>query len=244
MSTFTASARFRQQWLLLGSMAILAAVSWIHMTRMAGMMPAMPARDIPFGPTFTMWSVMMVAMMLPGVLPNLSAFAAYERKRLGGGSASPYLYAAGYLLAWVGYAAAATLAQQGLHALSLLSASKHLDSPLLGGAVLLAAGAFQWSPWKASCLRYCRSPFGLLAGGWPPGSSAALRLGLRQGLYCIGCCWALMLVMFVFGVMNILWMALLTLLILAEKVVGAPRRLAQATGLALAAGGLWLMIGA
>ncbi|MDZ7809522.1 MAG: DUF2182 domain-containing protein [Arhodomonas sp.] len=243
MSTLTAPARFRQQWLLLGSMAVLAAVSWIHMTRMAGMMPAMPAREVPFAPTFTMWSVMMVAMMLPGALPNLSAFAAYERKRVGSGSAGPYLCAAGYLLAWVGYAAAATLAQQGLHALSLLSASMHLDSPLVGGAVLLAAGTFQWSPWKASCLRYCRSPSASSPAAGRPARRPRSAWGSDRGSDCIGCCWALMLVMFVFGVMNILWMALLTLLILAEKVVGAPRRLAQATGLALAAGGLWLMIG-
>lgn len=243
MSAMGYSRMHPHQVVLAASIALVAALAWWYMIRMAGMMPAMPAGGGSFAATFIMWSVMMVAMMLPGAVPSLLAMGALARRRAPPARMLPYLFGGGYLLAWMGYAFVAAGAQHGLNAFTLLSAGSGVDGSVLAGGLLLAAGAFQLTPLKDVCLRYCRSPFGLLAAGPPEGARAAVGLGLRQGLYCVGCCWALMGLMFVFGVMNLAWMALLTVLILVEKLAGGRWHLVRWVGGALVVGGVLLLLG-
>lgn len=242
MSALGYSKGHAHELVLVASITAAAALAWWYMIRMAGMMPAMPADGAPFVATVTMWTVMMVAMMLPGAMPSLLSMAALARRRPGTAPLLPYLFAAGYLLAWTGYAVAAAGAQYALDAVSLFSAGSRVESSVLAGGLLVAAGVFQLTPLKDVCLRYCRSPFGLLAAGPLEGVRGTVGLGLRQGLYCIGCCWALMLLMFVFGVMNLAWMALLTLLILVEKLAGGRWHLVRGVGVALVIGGVWLVL--
>ncbi|PWG65395.1 DUF2182 domain-containing protein [Sediminicurvatus halobius] len=234
----------REPALLFGAVLLVTALAWLYLIRMAAMPSAMAGGGVPLGPTFLMWSVMMAAMMLPGLVPGMAALLALERRRRGTAGAIPYHYAGGYLLAWIGFSAVATLGQRALHDIALLSPMMRLEAPMVAGGLLVAAGLFQWTPYKTQCLRRCRSPMGLIIGGGPNGSVAALGLGLRQGLYCIGCCWALMLLMFVFGVMSVAWMAVLTAVIVAEKTLPARHCawLTRFTGSALVAAGGWVMM--
>lgn len=229
--------------LLIASLAVAVMLSWWYLIRMTGGMPAMHA-PMPFQPgaTFTMWLVMMVGMMLPGAAPGILMFAA-ARPRASKDEALPYLFTIGYLLAWAGFSALATATQWGLHASGLLTPSQALRGNLLAGLLLITAGAFQWTPWKQACLRYCRSPLGMVAEGFPTRRDRALGAGIRLGLYCTGCCWALMALMFVGGVMSLAWMALLTLVILLEKVIAPWKSLTNMLGLALVAYGGWLLFG-
>ncbi|UYG09176.1 DUF2182 domain-containing protein [Halomonas sp. M4R1S46] len=226
---------------LVASLILAAVASWAYMFDMAGM-PAMGGGFMAWS-TFVMWTVMMVAMMLPTATPAILVFAAATTRPPGRSAPLPYLFAVGYLLAWTGFAAVATAAQWGLHELALLSPGKALGAPTWAGALLLGAGLFQWTRVKDACLRGCRSPMGLVAEGLPDTAGRALRAGIRLGLYCTGCCWALMALMFVGGVMSLAWMAGLTLLILLEKLTHHPRRLSQGVGLGLIAYGGWLLLG-
>ncbi len=112
-----------------------------------------------------------------------------------------------------------------------------------GGAILMLAGLFQWSPLKLACLKHCRSPIGFFMTEWRDGPGGAFSMGLRHGLYCVGCCWALMTVLFVTGVMNLLWVAAIAVFVLLERVVAKGQMLTRISGVILAAAGLWMMIG-
>ena len=197
---------------------------------------------------FLMWAVMMAAMMLPSAAPMLLAFAAVNRRRRESGH--PFvptaIFLGGYLLAWGGFSLAATLAQGGLHSAALLSPQMALAgvSPILGGILLLAAGLFQWTPLKQACLHHCRTPMGFLTADWREGRGGALRMGLRHGGYCLGCCWALMGLLFVLGVMNLLWIFALSALVLAEKALPGGRWLGRLAGVGLLAWGAALILAA
>ncbi len=171
---------------------------------------------------FLMWAEMMIAMMLPSAAPMILTFASVNRKRLE--QARPFVptgvFASGYLLVWVVFSAVATLVQWSLHSAALLSPMMVSSSPLLGGALLIGAGFFQWTPWKKACLKHCANPLGFLLTEWREGRRGALVMGLRHGWFCLGCCWLLMLLLFVLGVMNVAWIAALTLYVLAEKLLG------------------------
>jgi predicted metal-binding membrane protein len=174
---------------------------------------------------FAMWWVMMVGMMLPGVSPVILTFATVNRNRAARGE--PYvpsaLFTAGYLLAWVGFSLAATLVQEGLERAALLSPmDMTTNSRLLGGLLFLAAGLYQFTPVKLACLRLCRSPLDFVVNHWRDGPGGALRMGLTHGLYCLGCCWVLMLLLFVGGVMNLLWVSFLGVVVLVEKLSAGP----------------------
>ena len=153
------------------------------------------------------------------------------------------LFLFGYLLVWTGFSMAATLIQWGMHSAMLISPAMVGTSRLLGGAVLVAAGAYQLTPAKHACLSHCRSPLGFLLNEWRDGAWGALAMGLRHGLYCTGCCWLLMAVLFVVGVMNLLWIALLAAFVLLEKAVPQGRWISHGTGLALIACGAWMARG-
>ena len=192
--------------------------------------------------TFAMWAVMMVGMMLPSATPMTLIYAQVMRKAARDGSVLPptAVFVAGYLCAWTLFSAAATAAQWGLERAALLSPMLVSTSPRLGAALLVAAGVWQLTPWKNVCLARCRDPVHFFAQNFRPGVSGALRLGFRYGLYCLGCCWLLMGLLFVGGVMNLLWIAALTLFVLAEKAFARGEWGSRVAGLALIALGAGL----
>jgi len=194
-------------------------------------------------PLFVMWVVMMVAMMLPSATSMILTFAAVARNRRQ--HQRPYVpvavFASGYLAVWGGFSAVAAVAQWLLHREALLSPTMVSSSALLGGVLLLLAGIFQFTPLKRSCLTHCRAPLEFITGHWREGWGGAFVMGLEHGLFCIGCCWALMALLFVLGVMNLLWIAVLTVLVGLEKIL--PRRafISRGTGALLAFWGIWVL---
>ena len=189
---------------------------------------------------FLMWAVMMVAMMVPSAVPMIQGFVAVnERRRNASRPVIPVgVFVLGYIVAWTSFSAAAALAQWGLHRAALLSPMMVSTSPILSGGLLLAAGIFQWTPLKRACLRNCRSPLTFLMSGWRDGTAGAFFMGLHHGAYCVGCCWALMVLLFVVGVMNLLWVAVIALFVIAEKVLPRGELIAHIAGVALVAVGI------
>ncbi|HEX6142910.1 MAG TPA: DUF2182 domain-containing protein [Geminicoccaceae bacterium] len=191
---------------------------------------------------FFMWWIMMVAMMLPSAAPMILLYAAVSRKRV---RESPHLrtlvFALAYLLVWAGFSAVATAAQFGLERAGLVSSLMASTSAVLGGLILLAAGLWQLTPVKQACLRHCQSPIFFIAHHWRPGTAGALLMGLGHGAYCAGCCWFLMALLFVGGVMNLIWIAGLALFVLLEKTVPPRHWLTRATGVLLLTGGAALL---
>jgi predicted metal-binding membrane protein len=185
---------------------------------MMGLHPWTPAH---FGMMFAMWAIMMTGMMLPSATPTTLVYTAVARKasREGTPVAPVAAFVAGYLFMWTLFSLGATLAQWGLERAALLSPMMVSSSPALGGALLVGAGFYQLTPFKDACLEHCRSPTHFIAGHWRPGSLGALRMGIEHGAYCLGCCWVLMGLLFFGGVMNLLWIAAITLFVLLEKVV-------------------------
>lgn len=192
--------------------------------------------------TFVMWAVMMAAMMLPTAIPMLLAFMTVNRQRENGGVIVPiWAFTSGYLGTWTVYSAGATVAQWGLLRAALLSPATLVSGPALGGALLIAAGIFQWTTWKDACMTKCRNPIGFLLTHWRPGNMGAFSLGSRYGFYCVGCCWLLMVLSFALGVMNLVWMAALTVFMLIEKISPAGRFISRTAGLGLIAWGGWML---
>ena len=193
---------------------------------------------------FTMWLLMMVAMMLPSAAPMILFYARFARRSgLRGAGAAIALFVACYVAIWALFSLAAALLQAMLVAGGAVSAmALALGERRLAGGLLLLAGLYQLSPLKRACLRECRSPIDFLMRLWRPGTAGALRLGLTHGIYCLGCCWALMLLLFVGGVMNLAWIAGLALLVAAEKLAPARLRLSQALGAALILGGVAFIV--
>lgn len=193
-----------------------------------------------------MWWIMMIGMMLPSAAPIILTFAAINRGRRSRGQ--PYtptaLFAAGYLLAWGGFSAAATVAQWVLEQASLLAPmAMKTTSPLLGGLLFIAAGLYQLTPLKNACLTSCRSPFDFVVNHWRDGAGGALRMGVAHGLYCLGCCWVLMALLFAVGAMNLVWVAALTVIVLVEKLFPYGEQIGRIGGLLLIAWGAWLLVG-
>ncbi len=201
------------------------------------------AADLAF--TFAMWGVMMVGMMTPSVAPVVLLYASVRRRAQQDGkplAASGWFFV-GYILVWVGFSIVATGAQWLLISLSLLSSTMAASSNLLGGIVLVVVGVYQWTPLKAACLHQCQSPVTFLTsrGGFSSSPLGAARLGFDHGVYCLGCCWALMALLFVGGVMNVLWIAGIAILILVEKALPTGPWVSRIVGLALAGLGTWLI---
>lgn len=194
---------------------------------------------------FAMWVVMMIGMMTPSVSPMVLIYSRFARGAAAQGTpfASAVWFASGYLIAWTVFALVATLAQYALARALLLTPMMALQSRTVGGTVLVAAGIYQWLPIKSACLSSCRAPLAFVQrhGGFSASAEGSLRLGALHGVYCIGCCWALMLLLFVAGVMNLFWIAALMLIVLAEKLLPAAAFISRAVGAAAIAGGLWLL---
>ena len=249
----------RDRWIVLAALASLGGVAWVYMVREARAMDlsgvcccagmAMSGPDThPWSlatlpPLFLMWSEMMVAMMIPSAAPMILTFARVNRKRRE--REEPYvataIFVSGYLLVWTGFSAVAAVAQWVLHGRSLLSATMVSNSPWLGGTLLIVAGLFQWSAWKNACLTHCRSPLSFLMTDWKEGREGAFVMGLKHGAYCTGCCWFLMSLLFVAGVMNLFWIAVLSILVLLEKVLSRGLVVGRISGAFLIAWGIWML---
>jgi predicted metal-binding membrane protein len=197
-------------------------------------------------PLFLMWAVMMVAMMLPSATPMLLTFAAVARNRHRANR--PYVpvtvFAAGYLVIWCVFSLLAAVGQWLLHRTALLSPMMASSSVLLAGALLLAAGVFQFTPLKRSCLTHCRAPLDFIMTRWREGWRGAFAMGIQHGAFCAGCCWALMALLFVLGVMNILWIAVLTILVALEKMLPGAKWFSAVSGIALSCWGMWVLASA
>ena len=238
-------------------LAIIITLAWAYMFHLAwemrnmnmGMemtMPNMQVWDIvDLLLMFIMWTVMMVAMMTPSAAPMILMFSKVNRQRHG--QQSPFvatvLFLLGYLIVWTCFSATATLAQWGLHSAALLSPMMVSNSPVLGGVLLIGAGIFQFTPLKHACLAHCRSPLGFFMTEWREGRRGALIMGLRHGNYCVGCCWLLMALLFVAGVMNLLWIAAIAAYVLIEKIVPAGHWVGRAIGLLVMVWGAWMVAG-
>ena len=211
------------------------------------MLPALePWSRVEFALVFVMWAVMMVGMMLPSAAPMVLIYARVGRQAATQGKpfAASGWFLAGYLLVWSGFSLLATLAQWALDRAALLDAEDGRRQQRAGRrACSMAAGIYQWTALKDACLRQCQSPFAFIQkyGGFRGDARGALRLGLLHGAWCVGCCWSLMALLFVGGVMNVLWIAALAILVLAEKVLPAGRWVARLAGLALVMAGAWLL---
>lgn len=192
------------------------------------------------GTTAAMWVLMMAGMMLPGVAPMLLAHARVLRQR-GRSQLPTAAFAGGYFVIWSLVALLGALLQSQLLVRGLLDAELAVPRPL-AAALLVTAGLFQFSGLKDACLRHCRSPLGFLLTEWRDGLRGGLRMGLQHGVVCVACCWALMGLMFVAGVMNLLWMAALSLLMLLEKAAPGGRWIARLAGLSFLGGGLTLAL--
>lgn len=184
-----------------------------------------------------MWAIMMAAMMLPSALPMLLQFVDLSRRN--GEGARGRAFVGAYLLVWLVFSMAATALQWGLQAAGWTDPMAASRSAWLTAALLLLAGVYQFSPLKQACLARCRTPIGFLLGEWRPGTHGALVMGLRHGLFCLGCCWALMTLLFVGGVMNLIWVAALAIVVALEKLLPHGARLAAVMGLVLIGAGVF-----
>ncbi len=215
-------------WVYLVDMARDMAAGICDMPGMEGMyMGAVPVWNAPyFTMMVVMWAVMMVGMMLPSAAPTILLYAAMHRAK----GRVPYLsttgFVSGYLAVWTAFSVAATFAQWGLDEAALLSPMMVTTSPYLGAALLAAAGIYQVTPWKNACLSHCRGPIAYLHEHWRAGKLGAFLMGARHGAFCLGCCWVLMLLLFVGGVMNLIWIAAITGFVLIEKLL-PPGKLAE-----------------
>ena len=248
----------RDSYVVGAALLALTALAWSYLLWLSGHMamasmgnmamgaaPALAPWTMDFVLACIMWTVMMVGMMTPSVAPMVLLYARVGRHAASSGKpfAATGWFAGGYFLAWAGFSVMAAAAQVALRSLALLTPMMASANHFVGAAILIVAGAYQWSPLKDACLGQCRAPLAFIQrhGGFKGNAAGSLGLGLRHGLYCIGCCWAFMLLLFVDGVMNILWVAGLAVLVLLEKFPAQGRFLSRATGSALIAGGLLLI---
>ena len=214
------------------TVALLAALGWAYLLRdmpMHGMEPPLKA-------LIAMWWLMMLAMMLPAATPAILLYARVRRTRGGDAViAQTWVFVAGYLAVWLAFSIAAALMQS-----AFADSSMRLSGSVATSLLLILAGAYQLSPFKSACLSQCRTPAQFISRHWRAGWDGAIRLGVLHGAYCVGCCWLLMALLFVGGVMNLAWIALLALLVAAEKLLPGGRRVGQAAGLAFIAWGAWV----
>jgi predicted metal-binding membrane protein len=256
----------RERIVILIALLLVAALAWVWVVREAARMAAMnmPAMQgvrmshmqmmspawAPWSATlaaylFTMWFVMMIGMMTPSAAPMVLVYMGVARQAATRGHrfASAAWFFAGYLAAWAAFSLLATLAQWWLESSALMTPAMQAGSTWIGAGVLIAAGVYQWLPLKDACLAHCRAPLVFIQhhGGFKPGAGAALRLGFVHGLYCVGCCWLLMLLLFVGGVMNLLWIAGLMILVLLEKLAPAAKWITRGAGILAIGAGLCLL---
>lgn len=246
-------------WISVGLFAAIG-LAWIYLMREAAVMGAIAAdarTHAAMGMAgvnlrawdlsdwfmlFGMWTVMMVGMMLPSASPVvLLVLGAYRLRGDSQARLAAVAFIGGYLLVWVAFSLFASLGQVGLHRAAMLSGDLRLQSAALSGAILIAAGVYQWLPLKNRCLLHCQAPLAFLTRYWRSGVTGGLRMGLRHGLLCVGCCWLVMTLLFVLGVMNLVWVALLGAFVLLEKLAPGGAIAGRLAGAAAAGWGLYLL---
>ena len=230
----------------------LAALGWLLILwSLANMSSPVVALTMPMdtswsvGETFAvwvMWAVMMGAMMLPSAIPMLIVHRRVAAKKDPGTRNSNQMFLLGYLVGWTIFSAAATAVQWAFQSADVLSPMLVLRDPKVAGVVLIGAGMFQFTPLKTACLHKCRAPIGFLLTEWRPGRLGAFRMGLKHGQYCIGCCWALMMVVFVGGVMSLTTIAALSSLVLIEKLMTRGELVAKLGGVLFCLWGVSLLV--
>ncbi len=267
--TILETALRRDRAVVVAALLALTALAWIYVLRLArdmdmggmdmtgfrmistGLAMAMVPASAPWSVTdfvlmAIMWAVMMVGMMTPSAAPMILIYARAGRMAAEAGRpiAATGWFTAGYLAVWIAFALAATTAQWALERFALVGPAMASASRVMGAALLVTAGLYQWTPLKDACLSTCQSPlqFVLRRGGFRREAGAAFRLGADHGRYCVGCCWALMALLFVGGVMNVLWIAALAVFALAEKVVPRGRVVSRVAGVGLIAAGIRLLV--
>jgi predicted metal-binding membrane protein len=242
--------------LLVAGLLLVVLLSWAYLFAGAGMAPAIGDMVMPTGAetwsagyalvVFAMWAVMMAAMMLPSAAPMILFYDSIASRRLARGEAAAGagVFTLGYIAAWALFSVAATALELALESLALMLPMMHTTSIGAAGAVLVAAGIYQWTPFKQSCLRRCRSPLDFVQEHWREGTRGAFAMGLRHGAFCVGCCWLLMLLLFVGGVMNLWWISGIALFVLVEKLAPAGHWLGRVAGVLLVAWGaaVWLAL--
>lgn len=253
MASLIESVLRRERVIVLLCLAGIVVLAWLYLFDMAGHMAMghlmspidRPWRGADFVAAGLMWAIMMAGMMLPSAAPVVLLYLLVDAQARGGGDSVPEsrgaLLLAGYLAAWTLFSLAATVGQWQSAERALLDSGLGLASQTLGGAVLVLAGLYEWSPLKQRCLRHCRSPLAYVTQHYRGGAIGAFRMGAAHGIYCVGCCWALMLALFVVGVMNLAWVAGLAALTIAQKYWRHGRILSLASGaLFVLAGGLMI----
>jgi len=243
----------RDHIIVIAGLVFITVLAWIYIVRFAATMTGVGEMSMPmmqawtnqdFFINFLMWAVMMVGMMTPSASPMILLFARVNRQRQSDATPLPttLVFLLGYLIVWSLFSLGATLIQWGLHSAALLSPEMIRVTPKLGGIFLIAAGIYQFTPLKFACLANCRTPLSFLMTEWQDGTRGALIMGLQHGIYCIGCCWLLMALLFVAGVMNLLWVALIAGYVLAEKVLPAGQWISRVMGIFAVGWGIWLLI--
>ena len=243
----------RDRRIVVASLTGVALLAWGYILAGAGMdmsMPGMVMAPMAWSPAvallmLAMWWVMMIAMMVPSAAPTILLFAKIQAGKAAGGPASigAATFLAGYLVIWAAFSALATGLQWGLEHIGLMAMDMRLSSPLLAGAILLTAGLYQFTPIKAACLKHCQNPVLYLSTHWKPGAGGAFLMGARHGVYCLGCCWFLMALLFVGGIMNLLWVAGLAAYVALEKLTSGTVWLPRAVGAALCVAGFAVLSG-
>lgn len=241
----------RDRAVVASGLLVLTALAWWALFDMARDMDAMDRAVMMMHHwgwgdllmLFIMWAIMMVAMMVPSAAPLILTFATINRKKLeqSGNFVATSIFVLGYLGVWTVFSFVAASTQWGLHTLALLSPMMVSKSALLNGVLLIAAGAYQWAPLKRKCLEHCQSPLSFIMSHWREGVGGALRMGWGHGFYCLGCCWVLMALLFVMGVMNLVWVAVIAGFVLLEKILPAGLWMGRITGLLLIAWGTWMI---
>ncbi|HXQ82119.1 MAG TPA: DUF2182 domain-containing protein [Opitutaceae bacterium] len=245
----------RDRWLIGGSLVAAIVLCWAWIVPMAVDMYGSMTGSAAWMMTstwdlghlallFAMWVVMMAGMMLPSAAPAFLLYASVIRRSPEGARtpAHVYAFAGGYLLVWTVFSLAATVLQRLLARALLLSPMMDAQDSKFGGALLIAAGLFQFTPFKSACLESCRSPADFITRHWRKGVSGGFRLGVAHGLFCLGCCWALMLLLFVGGVMNLWWIAGLTVFVLLEKLAPFGAQGGRFSGLPIIAVGVGFLL--
>ena len=237
-------------WLALGT---VTALLWVYVYRQMDAMEGMADIAVPPSPiswavsdfvlNIAIWWAMMPGMMLPSAAPMILIFATINqnKRRRGQPFVPTMLFTSGYLVAWGLFGVFATLADWGFERAALIAPGTGRLNPMLGGVVVIVAGIYQLTPFKSVCLTHCRSPFDFILNHWRDGAPGAMRMGFEHGLFCLGCCWFLMALLFAAGIMSLLWMAALTVFVFVEKLFPAGQWIARASGVAMLGFGIYLI---
>jgi predicted metal-binding membrane protein len=247
----------RDRIVIISCLILISLLAWLYIIYLYRQMSYMDMNALffamPMTPTWTatdfillflMWFVMMIAMMTPSVAPLILIFALVNRQRKE--QQNPFVptayLLAGYFFIWATFSLLATSLQWLLQHVSLLTPEMKITSKILGGSILIAAGIFQFTPLKQACLNYCRTPVDFIHRNWKEGKTGAVRMGIENGIYCVGCCWVLMVLLFVSGIMNLLWVALIALIVLIEKISTRIRWVSPVVGAALIIYGMIILL--